>query len=61
MINTSNWGVLARWRPGLLHKYSMKKEKMKKADVFVKLYGYFPIPAAPTGVLLAPLWFQVEG
>ena len=44
-----------------MHKYSMKKEKMKKADVFVKLYGYFPIPAAPTGVLLAPLWFQVEG
>lgn len=31
---------------------------MKKADVCVKLYSYFPLPAA---VLLALLWFQVRG
>lgn len=44
--------------PDFCTNNSIKKEKMKKADVCIRLYSNFPAPAVTP---LIPSWFEVEG
>ena len=47
--------------PRLLHKYSIKRKKMKKTDVCIMLYNKFPTSSCSHWHAFNSMWFGVEG